>query len=271
MNATPKLQYPVMLSIAGSDSSAGAGIQADLKAALACGTYALTAITCVVSETSLQVNEILEVPINLVINQVKLLLETYPVAAIKTGMLYSPELILALASILNEYHNIPLVVDPVMIASTGDSLMKNESVVAYEKTLLPRATLITPNLDEGTVLWGNPIPDVATMYIAGQQLAQKFKTNILLKGGHLSGAQDRLDLLCCPDGTTHQWISPYIADIFTHGTGCTYSAAIAANIAAGSPLIEAITQAHALLAHAIKNAYQWHTPRHTNALNLKAL
>jgi hydroxymethylpyrimidine/phosphomethylpyrimidine kinase len=143
---------PIALTIAGSDCSAGAGLQADLKTFQHFQVYGLTAVTCVVSETPLIVRHVHPIPVDVVIDQVELLLQTFPIGAIKTGMLYSAAHIERLAELLAKYPNIPLVIDPVMIASTGDPLIEENAIIAYKEKLLPLATLITPNLPEAAVL-----------------------------------------------------------------------------------------------------------------------
>ena len=216
-----------MMTIAGSDCSAGAGLQADLKAAHAMGAFALTAVTCVVSEAPGTVRGIQEVDPALVADQVRINLEHFPVRAVKTGMLYSPAIVRAVHGVLDGA-DIPVVVDPVMIATAGDRLMREEAVAVYEELLLPGAALLTPNLDEAAVLLRssvNPgrdeLPEVAA------RLAVRYGCPVLLKGGHLEG--DCRDVLSGPDGCLlGQWEHPRVQDVSTHGTGCSLSAAVTA-------------------------------------------
>ena len=148
---------PTYLSIAGSDCSAGAGLQADLKAGFALGCYPLTAVTCVVSEVPGKVEGIVAMEPQFVANQVRICLQNFPVAAIKTGMLYSPEIVQAVTAELSNYGG-PIVVDPVMIATAGEPLILREAIGVYEQSLMPRTTLLTPNLDELTKLLGTEQP-----------------------------------------------------------------------------------------------------------------
>src|SRR6476646_10289199 len=185
---------PVALTIAGSDSSAGAGIQADLKTFSALGVYGLTAVTCVVAETPGKVSKIEPVSAALVREQIEVVMRSFPVAAIKTGLLCSGEIMAAIADVLREQQSIPLVIDPVMVATSGDALLPDDAVQIYERDLFPLATLVTPNLSEAARLTGREINNVTAMREAGQVLAKKYGVPILLKGGHLSG--DRaIDLL----------------------------------------------------------------------------
>jgi hydroxymethylpyrimidine/phosphomethylpyrimidine kinase len=232
-------EVPVALTIAGSDSSAGAGAQADLKTFSALGVYGLTAITCVVAETPGAVRRTDAVDTEMVAEQVTLLLESFPVRAIKTGMLYSAEIVARLARIFRDRalsltNNIPLVIDPVMVATSGDLLLKPEAIAVYENQLFPLAAVVTPNLDEVAKLAGHPIADLSAMREAGQQLAAKYGVPMLLKGGHLGG-ENAIDLLCTA-GRVIEFSAPFTRGVHTHGTGCTYSAAIAAGLASGLEL-----------------------------------
>ena len=226
------MSIPVMMTIAGSDCSAGAGLQADLKAAHAMGAFALTAVTCVVSEAPGTVRGIQEVDPALVADQVRINLEHFPVRAVKTGMLYSPAIVRAVHEVLAGA-DVPVVVDPVMIATAGDRLMREEAVAVYEELLLPGAALLTPNLDEAAVLLRSSVnPGRDELPEAAARLAVRYGCPVLLKGGHLEG--DCRDVLSGPDGCLlGQWERPRVQDVSTHGTGCSLSAAVAARLAAG--------------------------------------
>ena len=228
-----------MMTIAGSDCSAGAGLQADLKAAHAMGAFALTAVTCVVSEAPGTVRGIQEVDPSLVADQVRINLEHFPVRAVKTGMLYSPAIVRAVHGVLDGA-DIPVVVDPVMIATAGDRLMREEAVAVYEELLLPGAALLTPNLDEAAVLLRSSVnPGRDELPEAAARLAVRYGCPVLLKGGHLEG--DCRDVLSGPDGCLlGQWERPRVQDVSTHGTGCSLSAAVAARLAAGDGLVAAV-------------------------------
>jgi hydroxymethylpyrimidine/phosphomethylpyrimidine kinase len=254
---TPRAMPPVALTIAGSDSSAGAGIQADLKTFSAYGVYGLTAITCVVAETPGKVTRIEPVSVQLVRDQIEVLLNNFPVAAIKTGLLYSGEIISALVQALRNgpVSHAPLIVDPVMIATSGDRLLQSDAIRLYETELFPRATLITPNLDEAAVLLDRKIEDDRQMTEAVRVLADRFGTSVLLKGGHLAG-NEAIDLLF-HQGSLTRFTMPLIRGVKTHGTGCTYSAAITAGLAKGMGLAVAIGAAKHFVTGAIRNHFEW--------------
>src|SRR5438270_6639948 len=185
---------PVALTIAGSDSSAGAGAQADLKTFTALGVYGLTAITCIVAETPGKVSRIQPADPEIVREQIELLLKNFPVAAIKTGLLCNGEIVAQVARSLRKAKKRRLVIDPVIIATSGDVLLEPEAIRIYERKLFPLATLITPNLDEAARLLGDPIRDLAMMHCAARTLAKKYGTAVLLKGGHLRGRR-AIDIL----------------------------------------------------------------------------
>lgn len=256
---------PVALSIAGSDNSAGAGAQADLKTFSAYRVYGLTAITCVVAEVPGKVSAIQPVSAEIVAEQIRLSFAAYPVAAVKTGMLFSRDIIETVCGEL-EKHKLPVVVDPVMIATSGDSLLKSDAVALYEQRLFRLAALVTPNLDEAGVLLGSPISSEAEMREAGIELANKFGVSFLLKGGHLRG-ENAIDMLF-DGGNPREFSAPYIHGVSTHGTGCTYAAAITAGLANGLPLIAAVSGAKQFISDAIENHFRWERDgTSTQALN----
>ena len=251
---------PVALTIAGSDSSAGAGAQADLKTFTALGVYGLTAITCVVSETPGKVQCIQAVEADVVADQINLLLESFPVAAVKTGMLYSAEIVAVVARAIAQWNSkrstrIPLIVDPVMVATSGDLLLRNDAIEIYERELFPLASLVTPNLDEAATLLGDPIRDLEAMREAGKRLVKRYGVPILLKGGHLGG-EEAIDLLFDGDAVV-EFSAPFTRGVHTHGTGCTYSAAIASGLASGSSLEPAVRSAKRFITAAIAQHFRW--------------
>lgn len=254
---------PVALTIAGSDSSAGAGAQADLKTFSALGVYGLTAITCVVAETPGLVSKIEPVSAETVATQIALLLESFPVAAIKTGLLYSGEIAQAVARALRTHAEKtnsalpPLVIDPVMVATSGDLLLQDDAIDCYERELFPLATLVTPNLHEAARLLGEPIANLAALRKAGAKLAEKYGVPMLLKGGHLDG-DEAIDLLFA-DGNVTEFTAPFARGIATHGTGCTYSAAIVAGLAISLPLEEAVRHAKKYVTATIAQHHSWET------------
>jgi hydroxymethylpyrimidine/phosphomethylpyrimidine kinase len=246
---------PVALTIAGSDSSAGAGIQADLKTFSALGVYGLTAVTCVVAETPGHVSKIEPVSAELVRDQIEVLLRSFPVAAIKTGLLFSASIIAEIASVLRARGPTPLVIDPVMVATSGAALLQDDAIQIYERDLFPLATLLTPNLGEAGHLVGKSITNSDAMRDAGKILVEKYGVPVLLKGGHLAG-DDAIDLLF-KDGDVIEFSAPFSRGIATHGTGCTYSAAITAGLAGGLSLEEAIRRAKEFVTAAIAQHYAW--------------
>jgi hydroxymethylpyrimidine/phosphomethylpyrimidine kinase len=250
---------PVALTIAGSDCSAGAGIQADLKTFQHFRSHGLTAITCVVSETANLVRTVYPLPVAVVSDQVSLMMESFPVAAVKTGMLFSAAHVEAIADILRGYPQVPLVVDPVMIASTGDSLLEPDAIAAYRERLLPLARVITPNLPEAETLLGHRISNETQLEAAARSLAETFQTAILLKGGHLEGPVCH-DLLI-DSGVATPFSAPRILVNGSHGTGCTLSAAIAALLAHEAPLSEAVKIAKSYLGETLKHSYEFSEPR----------
>ena len=251
---------PVALTIAGSDSSAGAGIQADLKTFSALGVYGLTAITCVVAETPGKVSRIEPISAEIVHEQIAVLARNFPVGAAKTGLLCSGEIVEAVAraivDVLRKVDNrIPLVVDPVTIATSGDVLLAAEAMGIYERELFPIATLLTPNLDEAGKLIGESIRDLEAMRKAGKQLQQKYAVSILLKGGHLVRG-DAIDLLFAGDKIS-EFSAPFVRGVATHGTGCTYSAAITAALASGLSLEAAVRRAKKFVTASIAQRFRW--------------
>jgi hydroxymethylpyrimidine/phosphomethylpyrimidine kinase len=248
---------PVALTIAGSDSSAGAGVQADLKTFSALGVYGLTAVSCVVAEIPGKVSRIEPVSAALVREQINVLAQSFPIAAIKTGLLYSREIIKAVARAIVDFRGdrIPLIVDPVMIATSGDRLLEPPAVEAYETELFPLAALITPNLDEAAWLLETKIKDRQSMGKAVRSLAKKYRVSVLLKGGHLTGSA-AVDLLFAGNKLT-EFSAPFVRGVATHGTGCTFSAAITAGLASGLSLEDAICRAKKFVTQSIRGRFRW--------------
>lgn len=268
------MSLPVALTIAGSDNSAGAGIQADLKTFSAHGVYGLTALTCVVAEVPGRVSRIQAVDPEVVREQIALSFEAFPVAALKTGMLFSRENVLLVAELYAGL-TVPrpaLVVDPVMVATSGDSLLRADAVTAYRERLFPLAAVVTPNLDEArALLGGRVIADVNALADAGGELSVRFNVPFLMKGGHLARAdgEPAVDLLVTPEGGVETFSAPFTAGVQTHGTGCTYAAAITAGLAQGRSLSESVRRAKAYVSAAIAGFHRWERPdgRTTDALN----
>lgn len=247
---------PVYLSIAGSDCSAGAGIQADLKAGFALGCYPLTALTCVVSEVPGKVEGIVAMEPRFVADQVRICLQHFPVQAIKTGMLYSPEIVQAVTAELTDFTG-PIVVDPVMIATAGEPLILQAAIKVYEQSLMPRTTLLTPNLDELQRLLGTeePIRTADELQQAAITLTRRYNCAVLAKGGHLE-SDTCTDILVLKEGTAYRWSHPRTKNISTHGTGCTLSSAVAAHLAKGYDIIEAVELSLDYITRAIAHSHK---------------
>lgn len=246
---------PVVLTIAGSDNSGGAGIQADLKTATTLRTYGASAITSLVAEHPGRVHRIAPVAPSMVIDQIRLVFEAFPVAAIKTGMLFSRPIIAAVARELRQLApGVPLVVDPVMVATSGAVLLKKDAISVLKKELLPLATLVTPNRDEAALLWGQPIRNLEDLCAAGIDLSTQYGCAFLVKGGHLR-SHEAVDVLC--QGTTVRlYKTPMIRGVNPHGTGCTLSAAIAASLAKGLPLEKSVAAGKAFITRAVQTHFQ---------------
>src|SRR5437588_10142316 len=254
---------PVALSIAGSDGSAGAGIQADLKTFSALGIYGLTAVTCIVAEVPGKVSRIEAVSARIVREQIEVLVKNFPIGAIKTGLLCSAEIISVVAKAIRSMHRnsasrVPVVIDPVIVATSGDLLLELAAIETYEKELFPLASLSTPNLNEAERLLGTEIKDRQARRRAGKKLEREFGTAILVKGGHLEG-DAALDLLFI-GGKVVEFSAPKAFGVATHGTGCTYSAAISAGLASGLALEVAIRRAKKFVAEAIAQHFRWTSP-----------
>jgi hydroxymethylpyrimidine/phosphomethylpyrimidine kinase len=249
-----KLTTPIALSIAGSDNSGGAGIQADLKTFTKLCVYGTTAITCVVSEHPGRVKSIYPLSSKAVAEQIELIYEIFPVHAAKTGMLYSKEIILTVAKILKQKPKKKLVIDPVMVATSGTVLLKRDAIHALCDQLLPQATLVTPNLDEASLLFGKKITNFDQAGEAALACSQKWGVPFLVKGGHLKKSFS-IDFF-----SNGEKIIPFkkttIRNVKTHGTGCTYSAAICAELAKGTDLETAIQKAKKFITIAISKHFK---------------
>jgi hydroxymethylpyrimidine/phosphomethylpyrimidine kinase len=247
---------PIALTIAGSDSSAGAGIQADLKTFTALGVYGLTAVTCIVAELPGRVSRIESVTPRMLREQTELLLKNFQIEAIKAGLLCSGQIISAVVRALHDNRRgIPLVIDPVMIATSGHRLLERAAIDAYKNKLFPLATVITPNLDEAGLLLGTRIRGRQQMQRAAKALAKQFGCAILLKGGHLQG-DEAIDLLF-HNGRLTEFSAPFVRHVATHGTGCTFSAAITAGLACGLSLERAVERAKRFVTRSIARRFRW--------------
>jgi hydroxymethylpyrimidine/phosphomethylpyrimidine kinase len=264
-------ELPPVLTVAGSDNSSGAGVQADLKTITALGGYGLTAVTCVVAEIPGKVTSVHPIPPRIVAEQIQLCFEAFPVRALKTGMLFSTEILTAVASTLAalsaSHGQLPLVVDPVMVATSGHRLLNLDALAAYQTMLFPQALVVTPNLDEAAVLSGSSIQSRSELLEAGRALAREHGVAFLMKGGHLKG-EVAADVLVLPKAGEHWFEAPYVKGVSTHGTGCTYSAAIAAELGKGRELLDAVAKAKRFISRTIQNHLTWVMDgRATEALN----
>lgn len=244
-------KYISTLTIAGSDSSGGAGIQADIKTMSALGCYACSVITAITAQDTTGVHDILYTPPQLVASQLRAVLDDIHPAAIKTGMIGTTDNITAVSKILADYSYIPLVVDTVAAATSGDALMEEGAQRALVRQLIPLATLITPNLPEATMLTGCAIHSPADLRQAARRFLAWGCQAVLIKGGHQPGAT-KSDWLFTAEGTEEVFSSPVVETANTHGTGCTLSAAITAFLAQGDGLPEAIGKAKKYLYHALE-------------------
>ncbi|NEE00774.1 bifunctional hydroxymethylpyrimidine kinase/phosphomethylpyrimidine kinase [Phytoactinopolyspora halotolerans] len=243
---------PTVLSVAGSDPSGGAGIQADLKTFSALGAYGAAALTALTAQNTRGVTGVMPVSGEFVAQQLSALFEDLDVRAVKTGMLGDPDVVDAVAAAVRKYSVRNLVVDPVMVATSGDRLVSDETVVAIRDRLLPLATVLTPNLPETATLLGWPEVGADRMAEAGAELRDRGASAVVVKGGHGGGAE-AIDVLVDADGV-HELRAPRVATKNTHGTGCTFSSAIAVGLAHGKPLRDAVEEAKRYLTDALRAA-----------------
>ncbi|MGJ7545849.1 bifunctional hydroxymethylpyrimidine kinase/phosphomethylpyrimidine kinase [Variovorax sp. LT1R16] len=237
-------RYARVLSIAGSDSGGGAGIQADLKTFAALGCYGMTAITALTAQNTLGVRGIHGVPPAFLKAQIQAVVEDIGVDAVKLGMLHAPEVVEVVVWAIDHYGLRNVVLDPVMIATSGDRLIAPATVDVLVRELFPRAAVVTPNLDEAALLIGHAIDGIGALDGATDELLALGAQGVLLKGGHLPG-DEVVDVLLQHGGARHRYASARIASRNLHGTGCTLSSAIAAHLALGHALPEAVALARA--------------------------
>jgi hydroxymethylpyrimidine/phosphomethylpyrimidine kinase len=251
------MRYKRVLTIAGSDPSGGAGIQADLKTISACGCYAMSAITAVVDENTVGVFGVHPVPVSFVQGQIRSVLDDIGADAVKIGMLHSSELILAVKDALSAYSLHNIVLDPVMVATSGDKLLQTDAIDTLKEALIPAVRVITPNLPEASVLLGSEIT-ASDFVSAAKALSFHRRTSVLLKAGHLDGDTLTDIFYNAEDDTIVELPSKRINTPNTHGTGCTLSSAVASFLAHQLPLTEAVTRATEYVRQAIQKgaAYQ---------------
>jgi hydroxymethylpyrimidine/phosphomethylpyrimidine kinase len=252
MNAENILTYPRVLTIAGSDSGGGAGIQADLKTFAALGCYGMTALTALTAQNTRGVQSIHAIPPAFLKAQLESVLDDIGVDAIKIGMLHAPEIVEVVAWAIDHYRPAHVVLDPVMVATSGDRLIAQETVAELVQQLFPRVTLITPNLDEAEWLLGHPIASALELPQAARELLKLGARAVLLKGGHLAG-DEVVDWLEVPGLQPQRLASARIDSPNVHGTGCTLSSAIAAHLALDHPIAQAVVLARAYILRAIES------------------
>jgi hydroxymethylpyrimidine/phosphomethylpyrimidine kinase len=242
-----------VLIVAGSDSGGGAGIQADIKTVTALNAFAATALTALTAQNTLGVHAVHPVPLDFIARQIEVVMTDIGADVIKTGMLGDSAVIATVCEALERFApGVPVVVDPVMVAKGGHPLLAAEAVDAMRRQLLPRATVITPNLPEAEALSGMIIATAADMRLAASVLLALGVPAVLLKGGHLPG-DELIDLLATPDGI-EAFSAPRIHTRHTHGTGCTTASAVAAGLAQGMSLRDAVLRARAYVRAAIASA-----------------
>ncbi len=232
-------QLPIALTIAGSDSGGGAGIQADLKTFASLGVHGTSAITCITAQNPKRVLGIQAGKPEIVRQQIEAVFRELPPVAVKTGMLFSTEIIRVVIEFFQAGKRPPLVIDPVMIATSGARLLKPSAIKLLTTKLLPLATLVTPNLDEVKALTGRELESVEDLRRAAKEIHERFGCAALIKGGHLRTSSEAIDIFF--DGKTELLLSaPFIKGVSTHGTGCTYSAAVTGYLAQGKSLSKAV-------------------------------
>jgi len=256
---TKRKTLPVALTIAGSDSGGGAGVQADLKAFAALGVHGTSAIACLTAQNPRRVFAVEACSPKMLRQQLEAVFEELPPRAVKTGMLYSAENILVVANFFRTHHSSLvtryLVVDPVFISTSGAHLLKPDALKVLKQKLLPLAALVTPNLDEAEILAEQTICTPEAMRAAAKKIRSRFGCAVLLKGGHLKNCREAVDVYF--DGTTELLLAaPFVKNISTHGTGCTYSAAICAALALGHDLPRAVAIGKNFITQAISDSYK---------------
>ena len=261
-----EFEYPRVLTIAGSDSGGGAGIQADLKTISALGCYGMTAITALTAQNTLGVRAIHGVPPQMLRAQIDAVVEDIGLDAVKIGMLHSPDMVQTVAEAIDHHALKRVVLDPVMVATSGAVLIENPAIAALVRELFWRAVVITPNLDEASLLVGRTLDSEKAMHAAAQELLAMGAPAVLLKGGHLVGDVVS-DLLVMQSGEVHWMRAPRICTANTHGTGCTLSSAIAAHLAMGASLLEAVQAARAYVRAALEAGAKVHTGAGSGPLN----
>jgi len=253
--------YKRVLTIAGSDSGGGAGIQADLKTISACGCFGTSAVTAITAQNTIGVTAIHPVPVPILEAQIRAVLDDIGTDAVKLGMLHSVEVIECVADLLAEYEVKNVVLDPVMVATSGDKLIEDNAINALQTTLFPFARIITPNLPEAEIISKQKITTRSELKITATSLGESFNISVLAKGGHLAGDYLEDFLYDRDNDQTISFSNPKISTGNTHGTGCTLSSALASSLASGASIAEAAARATNYVARAIDAGKDYQTGR----------
>lgn len=247
-----KSKIPVVLTIAGSDSGSGAGIQADLKTFSSLGVYGTSAITVVTAQNTQGVRDVSTLDLSMISSQIDCIVEDFDLKAIKTGMLYTPDIVKIISDKAKEYKWEKLIVDPVMVASSGDTLLKAEAISEYKNSLIPMSFAITPNIPELATLVGEKIISMNNVNNACMQIRKLGANNIIVKGGHDNNKKDSIDVLYSED-SFYKYSLPRLKSKNNHGTGCTFAAAFTANIALGKNIKQSFINAKYYVWNAMSN------------------
>jgi hydroxymethylpyrimidine/phosphomethylpyrimidine kinase len=243
---------PKAMTIAGSDSGGGAGVQADLKTFAALGVYGTSVLTAITAQNTVGVTAVHEIPTDVITAQIDAVISDIGASAVKTGMLSSSNIVLVVAAELERHRVGNLVVDPVMVAKSGDSLLREEAVEALRTRLVPLAAVVTPNIPEAEVLTGMTITTSADVRRAAEAVVAMGAASVVVKGGHLEGPATDLFY----DGSRFQeFTAERIDTVNTHGTGCTFASAVAAGLATGMNTVEAVGQAKEYVTEAIRRSF----------------
>lgn len=248
------MTVPVALTIAGSDSGGGAGIQADLKTFQEIGVFGTSAITAITAQNTVGVRGVYPIETEGVVAQVRAIFDDFEVRAFKTGMLFSAEIITAIAETLNEYTIPALVIDPVMIAKGGESLLLEEAVQALKEKLIPLATVVTPNIPEAEALTGLKVETDEDIQQAAEAILALGAKAVVIKGGHRGDILEAKDYFVTAEGQSFTMTTPWIHSKNTHGTGCTFAAAITAFLAKDYSLCDAVAEAKQFIHAAIEDS-----------------
>lgn len=261
-----KYTYPSVLTIAGFDGSGGAGIQADIKTFSALGCYATSVLTALPVQNTMGVRKIYPIPMEAVADQIEAVLDDIFPQAIKIGMVHTPQLVETIVNTLNKYRKIPIVFDPVMVATSGHRLIEEETIHTIVEKLFPLADIITPNMDEASILAGMEVKTVEDMNVAGKKILRSGCRNILLKGGHQE-SPTVTSIFFDEKGNQTSFETEKFITNNTHGSGCTLSSAIAAYIARGEKLYRSVELAQHYVFEAIKHGRDVVTGKGNGPLN----